>query len=384
MRNRGILFWEGVALLIGTIVGAGYLVLPYSFLQAGIWQNLMWFFVFAFCVTGLHLLYAEIVLATKESHRLPGYVGLYLGRFPELVSISSFIFGVFGGLLVYLLLGSRFFQLLLAPFHLNIPAQVLTVVFWALASSLVIAKVNVSGKINLAITVVTMSLFILASAMGFLHSAPQNFSIPATKPLFFPYGLILYALTGALAIPEIIRVLRKQDAPLKMIKPIAIVGTLIPIAVYILFSLGIMGASGVHTSQDAISGMAGALPPWLIYAVVIAAFLEIITSYFTFGIYTVETLRRDFSMKKFWAALVVVLLPITMFGIGVDDFVKLIGVLGSVLATIDSLSILGVYLAIKIRRPDYKFQVANIPGWVIALFAVLFLIGGVLGFVYTV
>ncbi len=384
MRSRRLLFWEGVALLIGTIVGAGYLVLPYSFLQSGIWQNLFWFLVFGVSVTLLHLLYAEIVLATHDNHRLTGYVGLYLGRFAELISIASFVFGVFGGLLVYLLLGSRFFQLLLAPFGLGISNQVLVVVFWLLASCLVAAKVNVSGKINLAITAVTMSLFVLASIVGFVRADPVNFSLPISKPFFYPYGLILYALIGALAIPEIIRMLGKQDAPLVLIKPIAIVGTLIPTAVYIFFGIAIFGAAGAHTAPDTISGMAGILPAWLIYGIVIAAFLEILTSYFTFGLYTVETLRKDFNMKKIWATLLAVFFPITLFGVGIDDFVKLIGVLGSVLVTIDSLSILGVYLALKYKRPDYRFQILNMPAWAVIALAVLFAVGGVLGFVYTV
>jgi len=88
-------------------------------------------------------------------------------------------------------------------------------------------------------------------------------------------------------------------------------------------------------------------------------------------------------MKKIWATLLAIALPIVLFGIGIDDFVKLIGVLGSVLATIDSLAIILVYRAIKKQKPEYKPQVVALPQWALIPFALVFLIGGVLGFVYS-
>jgi len=382
MFGKKIVFWEGVALLVGTIIGAGYLVLPYSVLQAGALPNLFWLVFFGCCVTILHLLYAEIVVATPENHRLPGYVGAYLGKGPELVSIASFIFGIFGGLLVYLLLGGRFLQLLIAP-ALPIPQQLAVVVFWFALSVLLISKLGVSSKINLGITTVTVSLFAIVSAVSVTRGTFDNFSIPAGHSFFFPYGLVLYALVGSLAIPEIIKLLKKRNQSVSLIRPIGIVGTIIPVIVYALFAFAIFSASGSHTTQEAIEGLRGIVPNWLVWATLFLAFLEIVTSYFTFGISIIETFRKDFSMKKIWATLLAIALPIVLFGIGIDDFVKLIGVLGSVLATIDSLAIILVYRAIKKQKPEYKPQVVALPQWALIPFALVFLIGGVLGFVYS-
>jgi tyrosine-specific transport protein len=373
-----MIFFEGVAMLIGTIIGSGYLVLPYSFLQAGVWQNIFWLAFFAFCVTVLHLLYGEIVVATEGQHRLPGYVKKYLGEWAEGVVTVSFLLGIFGGLVVYLLLGVHFLGQLAALFG-GLPYPALLFLFWLIGVIMLFANFKFSTKINLVLTISTLTLFAVISALGLLRLNPEHFLIAPTKGLFFPFGLVLYALIGSLAIPEIINLLRLERQNLKLIKPIALLGTAIPVLIYLFFALGIFGVSGPQTSQDAFSGLAGFLPGWLIYAALLMAFLEIITSYFAFEVSVFQTLKHDFKFTRPTALLLVALLPVAMFSLGVYDFVKVMGFMGAALTSLDSIFVILVYLSLPRKIQGYSYQVVRLPKFVAWAMIGLLVIGGVAG-----
>ena len=378
------MFFEGVFLLVGTIIGAGYLTLPFSFLKAGIFANLFWLLFLGLFITLLHLFYAEIVLATKEHHRFPGYVGLYLGKAAKSLATVSFIVGVFGSLLVYLLLGSHFFKLLLEPFLNGLAAnsQLLTFIFGLIVSLLVILKINLSARVNFLITVVTLSLFLLISGFSFAKIDPANFSILPQESFFFPFGLVLFALVGSLVIPEITKLLYVEKQEKSLIKPVIITGTLIPVFIYFLFALSIFGASGQNTTREAISGLASILPVQLVFGGILLAFLEIVTSYITFGTNTIETLRKDFGFSKFFAKLTTVILPLTFFFFGIKDFLKVMGLMGSILTTIDSVLLALIFLSLENKLPDYRNQVVSVPKPLVFVLVAVLLVGGSLSVYY--
>ena len=378
------MFFEGVFLLVGTIIGAGYLTLPYSFLKAGVFANLFWLLFLGCLITLLHLFYAEIILATKSYRRFPGYVGLYLGKAAKYLATVSFIIGVFGSLLVYLLLGSHFFKLLLELFlkDLVINGQLLTFIFGLIVSLLVILKINLSARINFLITAITLSLFLIISGFSFVKIDPANFSILPQESFFFPFGLVLFALVGSLVIPEITKFLDVEKQKKSLIKPVIITGTLIPVGIYFLFAFGIFGASGQNTSREAISGLANILPSQLVFVGILLAFLEIITSYIAFGINTVETLRKDFGFSKFLAKLATVVLPLTFFIFGIKDFLKVMGLMGSILTTIDSVLLALIFMALSNKLPGYQNQVVSVPKPLVFVLIGILLAGGGLSVYY--
>lgn len=380
--KKQLVFFEAVFLLVGTIIGAGYLVLPYSFLKAGWGANLFWLVVLTFFVSLLHLFYAEIVLATGDSHRFPGYVKFYLGKKAELIATASFVLGVFGSLLIYLLLGARFFELLLGSV-LSLGHRSSVLVFWLLVTALVLAKLKLSARINFYLTTITLSLFLLLSGLAFLRIEPTNFALPPTESFFFPYGLFLYALIGSLVIPEIVNLLKLEHQKPQLIKPVVITGTLIPALIYLFFSLAIFGATGVKTSEEAISGLAEILPAFWVKAGILLAFLEIVTSYLSFGINTVQTFARDFGFGKFGSKAVVAIMPLSLFFLGISNFVQAIGVLGSITVTLDSVLVVLMFLALKKKQPDYQYQLISVPQPIIFALLAILLVGGGLGLYYS-
>jgi len=375
-RLRGALvFGEGIALLMGTIFGAGFLVLPYAALRGGVAASLFWLALFAGLVTVLHLLYSDIVRATANHHRVPGYAKLYLGSRAGELAVVTFIAGVFFGLLVYLLLGSHFLYALLLR-HAGISAEWGTVLFWLVMTALILVKLRLSSMLNLAITVVSMSILVMLSIFSLSVAQPSHFNIPPESGFFFPYGIILFSLVGYLAMPEILGLLSAHRMPESRLRSITVIGTLASVLLSGLFMIAILGVAGPETTQDGISGLTRIFPQWAIVAALLLAFLEIATSYLIFGISVRETLVNDFSFSPKVSNSAVAFLPVLLFFVGATDFVKVIGVLGAIWISIDAIFILLIWRKVRdAHRGAIRFL--QVPDWAVLCMILVFAAGGI-------
>ena len=101
-----------VGSLIGTIIGAGVFGIPYVVAKSGILISLFYFLILGALVLFLHLCLGEVVLRTKEKHRLVGYTEKYLGKKAKILVTISVIIGTVGALLVYIILGGDFLKII--------------------------------------------------------------------------------------------------------------------------------------------------------------------------------------------------------------------------------------------------------------------------------
>ena len=87
-------FEEAVATLVGTIIGAGVLAIPYSMKKAGFLTGLLILVVLSIAVLFLFLFVGEIVLRTKGNHQLTGYAEKYLGKTGKALMLFAVIFAI--------------------------------------------------------------------------------------------------------------------------------------------------------------------------------------------------------------------------------------------------------------------------------------------------
>src|SRR3989344_2450756 len=104
-----------VAVMSGSIIGVGFLALPYITLQVGIVTMLFYFVILTTLIVYLHVMFAKISLKTPDFKRFPGFVRYYFGAVPEKMTLILTIFGSFGILLVYLLVGGQFLTAIFSP-----------------------------------------------------------------------------------------------------------------------------------------------------------------------------------------------------------------------------------------------------------------------------
>ena len=93
------------ATLCATIIGVGIFSLPFITSRVGLWAMLGYFFVLGTLVILIHLFFGELSLKTPDYKRLPGFARFHLGVWAEIIALITIIFGMFGALLAYLVVG---------------------------------------------------------------------------------------------------------------------------------------------------------------------------------------------------------------------------------------------------------------------------------------
>lgn len=344
-------FLEAVLLLSGMIIGAGMFAIPFSFHAAGFWLGTAELILLSAVVLTLHLLYAEIVLATPQFHRLPGYIRLYLGRGAAAVSWASSVFGAGGTLLAYLILGAVFLQTIIAPLgkasHAALAVGLAVVV--ALITHFPLKKeAAINGFITIfeIAAVAGLSLFLLPrispAALTGMHPAE----------MLAPYGVLLFALSGASVIPDLVTILGRRRG---IIRAAVVIGSLLPVVLYFFFALGVVGVSGARVTPDAIAGLARAVGGNIALAASAAGFLAVFTSFVASSANVQAMLRLDLGLPRRSAWMLVSVLPVALYAVGIQDFIAIISVVGAVAFGIDGILFfcMGRVLRKKerIRRP---------------------------------
>ena len=93
----------GVAILVGTTIGAGILGLPYVVMKSGFLIGTINILFVAGLILLLNLYLGEVTLRTKSTHQLPGYAEKYLGKKGKNLMALSLFIGIFSALVAYLI-----------------------------------------------------------------------------------------------------------------------------------------------------------------------------------------------------------------------------------------------------------------------------------------
>src|SRR5438552_3510900 len=104
-----------IATLSGSIIGVGFLALPYITLRVGAWPMFFYFVAITALVVFIHVIFARISLKTPDFKRWPGFVGFYLGSTAKKIILVSMVLGSFGIMLAYLIVGSHFLAAIVGP-----------------------------------------------------------------------------------------------------------------------------------------------------------------------------------------------------------------------------------------------------------------------------
>ena len=90
-----------IATLAGSIIGVGFLALPYIATQVGVVVMLAYFVAITTLVVALHVMFGKICLKTPDFRRWPGFVEYYFGKTAKKCILVLTSFGQFGVLLAY-------------------------------------------------------------------------------------------------------------------------------------------------------------------------------------------------------------------------------------------------------------------------------------------
>jgi len=332
-------YFSASTILAGTILGAGIFSLPYVFVQSGSYIFIFYLILATVLSAITHLIFGESLLRTKGEHRFIGLAEIYLGPWAKkLVTLTTFI-SIGGCLLAYLILGGQFIynfsQIIQKPIDLNLAV----IILWIIGSLGVILGIRFISLGEAIGTILIVCLIFVFFILGIPHLnittlPPANF-----KNFFLPYGVLLFALSGGSAVPEIFNYFRKKNLTPEQInfkKPI-IWGSVIPAILYLMFVLGAIGILGHQNfSWDVVPELINK-NPFLGLATDLLGILLILTSYFILALNFQNALIFDLKIKRGLAWLIPVFLPILLYQLGIHNFLKVIGFLGAVILGIESL-----------------------------------------------
>ncbi len=331
-----------IATLAGMIIGVGFFSLPYITLKVGFPIILIYFLILGTIVTIIHLIFGKLAVKTPDFKRFPGFVKFYLGKQVEKIALTSSIFGGLGGLLVYLLVGSTFLENLLSSF-LDIGTINYILIYFAIGSFFVFSGIKSIAKLSFWF----LSFFFLVFIIMFNHFSPMiqtnNLflgSASTIKDFFLPYGAILYSLWGVSLIPDIEEMLRRKK---RLIGKTIFFATLIPILIYLCFVYLILGLTGVNTTEMALVGLESHIGAEIVNLLLILGILTTFTSYVSSGLVLKKVFMYDLKMKKGLAWAIACFVPLISLLAGMDNFIKIISLLGGVGLSLNGILILLMY-----------------------------------------
>jgi len=364
--------------LVGAIVGLGIFGIPYTAARAGFFIGVIYIVILGIVALLIHLLYGEIVERTEGKHRLTGYTEKYLGKGWKKVLGVFIVSGIYLSLLAYIIVGGKFISLLL-PDVLN--PVVWGLVFWFVLSLAVLRGMKTVAWIELLMTGPLILFIFIIFILGFGDISSTNLTSSNLKDIFLPYGVVLFAIFGSVAIPEVREILKKDSV---MYKRVIIVGSIVPVIIYILFTFFVVGISGSNTSQEALEG----LVPYLGFAVTAlgAAFgvFALSTSYLILGLNLKHTFQYDWKMNKHVAGLLTITVPAVLFIAGFQQFIAIISISGAVIGASIGIVILAIYRKIKKlgdKKPGYELHV---PSFIVYALMILFALGGLYEIIYLI
>ena len=361
------------SMLAETIIGAGMFALPYVFNVSGIGLGLIYLLFLGGVLILIHLMYADIILRTPENHRLMGYAKFYFGKSGFW---SSLIITVIGGLLVltaYLVLSISFIDFLFPAF----PDIYKMLIFWMLASLPVFLGINKLAASELFIIIGTISIILTLFILSF-SGFPKLISVYPffnADYLFFPFGIILFSMFGRSAIPAVLGYFRSNgESPASAKWPI-VLGTIAPIILYIFFVFAILGLSDV-VSEDSVLGLVGQVPFFILILLALLAIIELWSTYIVIARDIKKSLEHDLNFTPIISGTIIVGLPLIIYFLGFQSFIKLVDYVGSIFISLEGILIILIWR--KISKVESEHKIFNRINPLVIYLLLLVFAGGIL------
>ncbi|MEM4230823.1 MAG: aromatic amino acid transport family protein [Candidatus Pacearchaeota archaeon] len=363
--------FTGIATLTGTIIGAGFLGIPYVVAKSGFLFGLLHMILISLVMLIVNLMIGEICLATSAIHQLPGYASKYLGRKTKLIIFLASIFGLYSALIAYLLgEGESLSFIFSGTSDYNLLAGI---IFWLAVAFISVKGIRRFKKIEPLGVIAVFVVTLVFGIFSFNKLDFRNLSYINYKMFFYPFGVVLFSFLGTSAIPEMRRVLMKNE---KLMKKAIIIGSLIPLVVYTLFVIVVLGLYGEGVSEIATISLGK--------VVTLLGIFTMFTAFLALNLALQDTYRFDFELKSKTAWLLSTFLPLIAFIFirifNLASFVKILSLGGTISGGVMGITMIIIHEKLKSlrlrrkmeRRPEFR---VNVHPVLKVLMAILFIIG---------
>lgn len=369
-EGKKSLLLGAVATLTGTAIGAGFLGIPHVISKSGFLIGLIHLIILALVIVIVNLYFGEVILRTKQEHQLPGYAQKYLGSWARVLMILSMIFGIYAALIAYFMGEGQVLSFIFTGSQNY--AFIFSLIFFIIIAFLVYFGLEALKK-GETIGLIIVSAIVLTIIVIFLPKISiANLAYTSNNPIewFLPYGIILFSFLSFSALPEVKREIKGNE---KMMKKAIIIGALIPLIAYVLFTIAVVGFAGKATPEIATIAL-GKIPSLL-------AVFTMFTACFALCNAIQDMYEIDMKMKRMSAWFLACIFPFILFLIifffKLATFTQILEVTGSIVGGLTGILIILMLIQAKKhgdRKPEYKMPIT----WLVEILIILLFIFGIL------
>ena len=327
--------FEAVALILSSTIGAGVLGIPYTVSKVGIGIGLFYIVFLGLLLMALNLLVGEVVARTTGEFQLVGLARKYLGKWGGyFMTVLNYLMA-FGILVVYIIgEGETLYNIFGGS------PVMWSILFFIFGSLLVGIGLETVKTAELVLSMIILVIVLLIAGLSAPHVQFVNVAYSNFANLLLPYGVILFAFSGASSIPEAHAILKKRDVDFK--KAIVIAG-IIAIVAYALFTLAVVGVTGTATTEIATVGLGGVAGKAMFLFGNLFAIFAMGTCFLMGGVSLKDSLQWDYKVPNLMATLMVCGIPLIIFLLGMRSFIAAIDIVGGVFISLEMLVLVLIY-----------------------------------------
>ncbi|HIV73863.1 MAG TPA: amino acid permease [Candidatus Pseudogracilibacillus intestinigallinarum] len=345
---------EGIALIVGTNIGAGVLSLAFGTKNAG-WPVLLFWVILTGTLTTIMMLYvAETTLRTKKDLQLSGLTEKYVGKIGAWIMFISVAINALGAMTAY---ASGSGEVLSELFH--IPNFVGSLIFFIPAALVIWLGLKTAGVAGRVVTIgmlILIGILIIASIIGpklkseFIFYTNYTYAIPV-------FSLVVFSFLAQYIVPELARGYSSNgNKDIKNLPRAIIIGMLITAVLLALVPLASLGVVGPDNITEVVTiAWADALGHWAFFIANGFALMAMLTSFWGIGQSFMTNIVDHFKFPSEWdkkyrliSVSIVTITPFVIAYSGLVGFVDALSIAGSFAGVV--MSIIPVVMINKARK----------------------------------
>lgn len=333
---------------LGFIIGVGIFSVPYVTVKAGFWVGMLWLAVLGVALTGVNIFYGRVVGAVKGRHRFPGYVAALLGeRWRPLAAVLN-IMSSWSAIVIYMIVGGGFVHSMIGG-YLGGGVLWYVVGFWAIFALLIWFGLRMVAGVEFGMTALLVISMIIVIGFAWQRISLVNFTGVHIENLFVPYGVILFALGGAGAVPIMYDMVGHDK---KKLNTAIIFGTCVATVLTAVFTIAVVGATGFGVTPEAFAGLANILGAWIIRLGMVFGVFAIATTYLVLGLNLQEVFQYDIKQGRLISWMLALMVPLGLFLIGTRDFLRVMDFSGGIILSLENVLLIVVFFALLKKRKN--------------------------------
>lgn len=248
MASKGKIL-GGILLVSGTAVGAGMLALPISTANNGFLPSVAAFVLCWFFMVVAALLLLEVNLQLPGENDLISMAGATFGVYGKVFTAVAYLVLLYALLVAYLQGSSAWLAVMMQSFPVNLSVQTLLGIVAIGFGALIFLGVSVAEYVNRYLTFGFIGAYAVLVICALPHVEMPKLMAYQGSELSASFPLIITAFGFSVVLPSLTNYL---DRNFKVLRYVVVVGSLIPLFIYLLWelvALGIIPLTGVNSFQ---------------------------------------------------------------------------------------------------------------------------------------